>query len=149
MGRDWPSTCAGSAPCCNRTAQDYRELKRDGTIRSKGAVWPVLKVALGNYRSWILALTYGYSFGVELTFDNVLAEYLYDQVGWRLAVGNYSRSGHVRSIHAGRRRKPPFKPSRPFRISAIRPQRVLPLLPRCSSASASPRPAPWPRSLGS
>ncbi|GAX86367.1 hypothetical protein CEUSTIGMA_g13779.t1, partial [Chlamydomonas eustigma] len=42
------------------------------------------KCALGNYRSWILALCYGFSFGVELTVDNIIVLYLYDQFGLSL-----------------------------------------------------------------
>jgi MFS transporter, NNP family, nitrate/nitrite transporter len=61
------------------SGKDYRDLKKDGTIKAKGAVWPVLKCGLGNYRAWILALTYGYSFGVELTVDNMIVEYLFDE----------------------------------------------------------------------
>ncbi|KAG2431535.1 hypothetical protein HXX76_009549 [Chlamydomonas incerta] len=68
------------------SGKDYRDLKKEGTLKSKGATWPIIKCGLGNYRSWILALTYGYSFGVELTVDNVIVEYLFDQFGLNLSV---------------------------------------------------------------
>lgn len=39
----------------------------------------ILFRGLRNYRGWILALTYGYGFGIELTTDNVIAQYFYDR----------------------------------------------------------------------
>lgn len=34
--------------------------------------------ACRNYRTWILMSSYGFSFGIELTADNVLASYFQD-----------------------------------------------------------------------
>ncbi|PNH10816.1 High affinity nitrate transporter 2.5 [Tetrabaena socialis] len=68
------------------SGKDYRDLKKEGALKTKGALWPVIKCGLTNYRGWILALTYGYSFGVELTVDNVIAEYMFDQFGLSLTV---------------------------------------------------------------
>ncbi|KAK9691741.1 hypothetical protein RND81_09G216200 [Saponaria officinalis] len=46
----------------------------------------ILLNGLKNYRGWIMAILYGASFGVELTIDNIIAEYFYDEYGLRLEV---------------------------------------------------------------
>lgn len=65
---------------------DYRDLKKSGVMATgKGNFLALVKVALTNYRSWIMFLNYGYSFGVELTVDNIIVYYLYDTFRLNLA----------------------------------------------------------------
>ncbi|CAI0458495.1 unnamed protein product [Linum tenue] len=58
---------------------NFRRLENSGD-----EIPQILFHGVRNYRGWILALTYGYCFGVELTMDNVIAEYFYDRFNLEL-----------------------------------------------------------------
>ncbi|XP_047969140.1 high affinity nitrate transporter 2.7 [Salvia hispanica] len=61
----------------------YRRIrKHDPSVNSLATV---LLGGLGNYRGWILGLTYAFCFGVELTTDNIIAEYFYKRFGVDMA----------------------------------------------------------------
>ncbi|ERN02687.1 high-affinity nitrate transporter 2.1 [Amborella trichopoda] len=62
---------------------NYAALKKKGD-KVKDDFSKVFYHAVTNYRAWILALTYGYCFGVELTVDNIVAEYFYDRFDLQL-----------------------------------------------------------------
>lgn len=57
---------------------NYTKLHKSGE-KHKDNFAQVFYHAVTNYRGWILALTYGYCFGVELTVDNIIAQYFYDR----------------------------------------------------------------------
>ncbi|MQM11967.1 hypothetical protein Taro_044879 [Colocasia esculenta] len=47
--------------------------------KPKEGPWQIVCRGLKNYRGWVLALTYGFCYGVELTMENIVAEYFYDR----------------------------------------------------------------------
>ena len=66
----------------------FSDLKKSGD-KLKGNGHAEFFVAIRNYRTWVLLLTYGYCFGVELTIDNNIAEYFSDVFGQSItAAGN-------------------------------------------------------------
>ncbi|KAK8717025.1 hypothetical protein V6N13_044309 [Hibiscus sabdariffa] len=54
--------------------------------RPNESFWEVALNGLMNYRGWILCLTYGFCFGVEMTMDNIVAQYFYYTFGVKLEV---------------------------------------------------------------
>lgn len=57
---------------------DFAELRCLKSKLKEGA-WEVISRGVANYRGWVLALTYGFCYGVELTMENIIAEYFYDR----------------------------------------------------------------------
>eukprot|EP00850_Spirogloea_muscicola_P007364 SM000037S13499 [mRNA] locus=s37:246587:250173:- [translate_table: standard] len=66
----------------------YRALKKSGQKVSDSGT-KVIWNAVSNYRTWIFTITYGYCFGVELTIDNVIANYFYDRFDMNLTDAGY------------------------------------------------------------
>lgn len=62
---------------------NFRRLQKSGD-KAKDKFSKIFYCGVTNYRGWILALTYGYCFGVELTIDNIIAEYFYDRFDLKL-----------------------------------------------------------------
>jgi NNP family nitrate/nitrite transporter-like MFS transporter len=74
-----------------RYAQDcpegnYAELRARGAMPSQGKRegWTSFRLAAGNYRVWMLFVTYGACFGVEIFMHNIAASYYVDQFGLSL-----------------------------------------------------------------
>jgi NNP family nitrate/nitrite transporter-like MFS transporter len=59
---------------------NFKELEASGA-KQKSSSGIVLKVGVSNVNAWILTLTYGFCFGVELTMTNVAALYFYEYHG--------------------------------------------------------------------
>lgn len=57
---------------------NFQKLHKSGQ-KHKDNIFKVIYHGLTNYRGWITALCYGYCFGVELTVDNIIAQYFYDR----------------------------------------------------------------------
>ncbi|KAI5071709.1 hypothetical protein GOP47_0013960 [Adiantum capillus-veneris] len=64
---------------------NYRQLRKKGN-RIKDSYVKVIINGVNNYRTWVLGMIYGFCFGVELTIDNVIAEYFFDKFGLTLFV---------------------------------------------------------------
>eukprot|EP00210_Caulerpa_lentillifera_P009502 g9062.t1 len=56
----------------------YGDLKKTGRMESPSGS-NIMLIGMRNYRMWILTLTYGYCFGVELTMNNIIVQYFFDQ----------------------------------------------------------------------
>ena len=63
----------------------YAELKKSGQMKKVSgsmSFW----CGVRNYRTWILVAQYGFCFGVELTMNNVVTPYFFDQFGMPLTI---------------------------------------------------------------
>ena len=65
---------------------DYRDLRAQGLAVGGGKAggWAVFRTAAGNYRVWMLFVTYACCFGVELFVHGVAASYYVDRYGMNL-----------------------------------------------------------------
>ena len=64
---------------------NYKVLTTSGALEKKSSM-KVNLIGMKNYRMWCMVATYGFCFGVELTMNNIVAGYLFDQFGVSLSV---------------------------------------------------------------
>jgi len=66
---------------------NFKDLRARGIEVDSGKKggWAVFRQAMGNYRVWMLAVTYGACFGVEIFIHGVAASYYVDRFGLTLA----------------------------------------------------------------
>ena len=58
----------------------------DACLHNNHRVAPPLTRSRVPCRTWCLTLTYGFCFGIELTINNIIAAYLFDQFGVSLTI---------------------------------------------------------------
>ncbi|XP_026425390.1 high affinity nitrate transporter 2.5-like isoform X3 [Papaver somniferum] len=68
----------------NGNCNHFRKVAEEEDASPKDSFLRILCLGLKNYRGWILALTYGFCFGVELTVDNIIAQYFYDRFNLKI-----------------------------------------------------------------
>ena len=64
---------------------NYKVLTTSGALEKKSSM-KVNVIGMKNYRMWCMVATYGFCFDVELTMNNIVAGYLFDQFGVSLSV---------------------------------------------------------------
>jgi len=73
-------------------AGDYSTLRATGLMPATGkkAGWRSFRLACANYRVWMLFVTYGACFGVEIFIHNIAASYYVDQFGLTLKAAGFA-----------------------------------------------------------
>ncbi|TXH04258.1 MAG: MFS transporter [Nevskiaceae bacterium] len=71
---------------------DYKALRAQGVEIESGKKggWAVFKAAAANYRVWLLFITYGCCFGIELFVHNVAASYYVDKFSLSLKAAGFA-----------------------------------------------------------